>query len=75
MLTLGRTHLGVSEETWVKQTLIFNVGMIPFFYQNSTGGNALFNEWVWQMQIGISVLLAIWGFKTMEKFDKPKKKK
>ena len=43
MLTLGRTHLGVSKAAWEKQTMIFHVGMLYFFYKNGTSTEGLFN--------------------------------
>ena len=66
ILTVGRTHLGVSEKIWTKQTLLWNVGMTYIFYQNSIEGEN-FTGWVWQMQTGLSVALSLWGKSMVDK--------
>mmetsp|Transcript_34024 Transcript_34024/g.115404 ORF Transcript_34024/g.115404 Transcript_34024/m.115404 type:complete len:134 (-) Transcript_34024:7-408(-) len=66
IMTLGKTHFGVSEAAWIKQTMLFNAGMIFFFYQNGNSDGAHFTPWLWQAQAGISAALTFWGKKTMD---------
>ena len=69
IMTLGKTHFGVSEAAWIKQTMLFNAGMIFFFYQNGNSDGAHFTPWLWQAQAGISAALTFWGKKTMDDME------
>jgi hypothetical protein len=71
--------LGANESSFVKQTMVFHVGALPWFYKLSTyvavGKKAvqLWTPWAWQLQCVVNVLFAVWGYLTLSAGKKKKK--
>lgn len=64
LLVLGRTHFGVSEEAFTKQTVAFHLLSLIFFVPIARSGGAVWTQWVWQLQCVINIVLALWGAQT-----------
>lgn len=62
LMTLGRTHFGVSADAWTKQTVAFHAtSLVPFAYLVIQQEADVWPKWVWQIQCVVNVLLALWG--------------
>jgi hypothetical protein len=61
LLVLGRTHFGVSEDAFTKQTVAFHVLSLIFFAPIARSGGGAGTPWVWQLQCVINIILALWG--------------
>ena len=64
LLVLGRTHFGVSEDAFSKQTIAFHVATLLPFGNIALNTTADWTKWVWQLQVVINIVLALWGAQT-----------
>lgn len=61
LLVFGRLKCGVSEDAFSKQTIAFHVASLLPFGNIALNTTADWTKWVWQLQVVINVLLALWG--------------
>jgi hypothetical protein len=61
LLVFGRLKCGVSEDAFSKQTIAFHVVSLLPFGNIALNPTANWTQWVWQLQVVINVLLALWG--------------
>ena len=62
LAALGPLKFGVSNASFAKQTMVWNVLSLPLFYLNATSETGDFTPWVWQGQMVIGSALAIWNW-------------
>ena len=73
LITLGRVAMGMSKDAFVKQTVAFHVVTCVPFGQLAMSDGKHFTPWVWWVQVGMNVALALWGYTQMGGNGKAKK--
>ena len=73
LITLARVVMGMSKDAFVKQTVAFHVVTCVPFGQLAMSDGKHFTPWVWWVQVGMNVALALWGYTQMGGNGKAKK--
>ena len=61
LVVFGRTHCGVTEDAFSKQTIAFHVSTLVPFGNLALNAHPNWTQWVWQVQCVMNIVLALWG--------------